>query len=352
MTMFESGRAGRCSRPGSSWFSRRNARERAARAKRITTMLEKIRIPNALQLFLKILVSCVLIGITLNFIQRQALLDKLGAMAWLPFLGAAALMYVSIFVCAVRYYYFVANTSELGPARVVEFYFIGHFFNIFLPGGVAGDAIKAFRVTRHGGGKVFSVMTILMERYLGIFALTVLSLFLMFQGGVGERLPPGARFFLYALLYSGLFGYVTLMTGAYRLLNFSDFLKKHLVTNLDFFGSRMLLGTFGLSLLNQGLYLTLNYLLAVSLNIKLDFSILAPIVAVATILSTLPVSFQGLGIREGIFVYLLKSYNVPEEQALLLGLFTFAVNVLVALPGGALFLLEKSEREPDPGAMS
>ena len=292
---------------------------------------------------LKITISVGLILFIWNYVDSQNLFQKLKDIRLPEFIVAAALMYLSIFICGVRYFIFVRDVSSLKITKVLNLYFIGHFFNIFVPGYIAGDIVKVYQVGKHGGGKVFLAMTILLERYFGIFALSSLSLGLMFYGGVDELLPLQIKITLYILFGGGTLAYIVLLSGAYRLFNFITFLKTHFSDNLDNFGGQKLLVTFGLSLLNQCIYLTLNYFLALSLNIKLDFSVLAPVVAVTTIISTLPVSFQGLGIREGIFVYLLAQYGVSKEQALLLGILTFVVNALVALLGGIFFLAQKKE---------
>jgi hypothetical protein len=55
--------------------------------------------------------------------------------------------------------------------RMVAFYFIGMFFNIFLPTIVGGDAVKAILLARETGAPARSTMSVFMERNVGLFAL-------------------------------------------------------------------------------------------------------------------------------------------------------------------------------------
>jgi hypothetical protein len=56
------------------------------------------------------------------------------------------------------------------------------------------------------------------------------------------------------------------------------------------------------------------------------------------IIMVLPVSINGLGIREGAGVLLFTSVGIPAEQALLVEFLTYLVMVTASLAGGVLFL--------------
>ena len=59
--------------------------------------------------------------------------------------------------------------------RMVAFYFIGMFFNIFLPTIVGGDAVKAILLARETGAPARSTMSVFMERNVGLFALLTIA---------------------------------------------------------------------------------------------------------------------------------------------------------------------------------
>jgi len=57
-------------------------------------------------------------------------------------------------------------SSSRGTIRALGsiVFFIGSFFNTFLPGLVGGDAIKAFYLYKHSG---ISLASVFMDRYIG-----------------------------------------------------------------------------------------------------------------------------------------------------------------------------------------
>jgi uncharacterized membrane protein YbhN (UPF0104 family) len=82
-----------------------------------------------------------------------------------------------------------------------------------------------------------------------------------------------------------------------------------------------------------------------------DFLAFMPAVILAT---TLPVSFGGWGVREGLLVVLLGRVGVPAADALALSLLFGAGNALCGLPGLAAWLLAErlSPAPPMPVAIA
>jgi hypothetical protein len=76
------------------------------------------------------------------------------------------------------------------------------------------------------------------------------------------------------------------------------------------------------------------YLLAVALNINIDFITIGWIRSVIIIFTTLPISFSGIGVREGGFMILLAPYGVPNEKSLALAFLVFATVLFLAVIGG------------------
>jgi uncharacterized membrane protein YbhN (UPF0104 family) len=80
------------------------------------------------------------------------------------------------------------------------------------------------------------------------------------------------------------------------------------------------------------------YLLALSLNLSVSILVFGWIGSVVTIFSMVPVSFLGIGIREGIFIYLLGFYGVEPPVAVALSFLTFFKLLIIAFSGGLLEL--------------
>ena len=77
-------------------------------------------------------------------------------------------------------------------------------------------------------------------------------------------------------------------------------------------------------------------LLAASLEIHLDLMTWGWIRSAVILVTLLPISVAGLGIREGAMLYLLSSYGVPEEQAMAMAFLVFGTVLLFLTMGGLL----------------
>lgn len=58
-------------------------------------------------------------------------------------------------------------------------YYMGYTFNYFLPGGIAGDVIKTGYIIKEGGKKSNSVLSILIDRIMGLFSMIILIAILL-----------------------------------------------------------------------------------------------------------------------------------------------------------------------------
>jgi uncharacterized membrane protein YbhN (UPF0104 family) len=83
-------------------------------------------------------------------------------------------------------------------------------------------------------------------------------------------------------------------------------------------------------------------LLAWSLNLDAPAAFFLIFVPVVNIVGMLPVSFSGIGIREGGYWFFLKMVGVDPAGAVALGLLSSVVVLLTGLSGGLVFLLWKN----------
>ncbi len=56
--------------------------------------------------------------------------------------------------------------------RALKLVFIGHFFNVVIPGSVSGDVVKAYYISRHQKNKMGAAMSVVMDRFIGLIVLT------------------------------------------------------------------------------------------------------------------------------------------------------------------------------------
>ena len=88
-----------------------------------------------------------------------------------------------------------------------------------------------------------------------------------------------------------------------------------------------------LSISTQLMGISIYYLFAHMLDIDLSFVIIGWIRTIVVVATMLPVTISGIGVREGMFIYILSQYGIGTEQSLALSFLVFVFTVLI----GGLF---------------
>ena len=71
------------------------------------------------------------------------------------------------------------------------------------------------------------------------------------------------------------------------------------------------------------------YFLAKAMNLDIPYLFVVALLSISAIATLIPISVGGLGVREGIFIYLLATINISKENAVLLSLLDNVVFVAV-----------------------
>ncbi len=302
---------------------------------------------------LKILVSLGLIGFLIWKISPGKLLPYLKDIDPLYIAAAIMAFILSSTLGAFQWFILLSRSGvDLRFPMVLRLYFVGLFFNNFLPANVGGDAVKIFDVSRMGNDpyRVFAIT--LLDRIFGIMGLCVLALaasIALMPAGVIDNL--GLYFLLFAALVVGIAVFMLnrplarlvrrVFTGI-KLWNIGERLK----IILDQLGGvrdikPLIARVIALTLVIQFLRIFTHLLVGKAIGIEMSSTVVLSFflfVPVLGLIMTLPISLNGLGIREGTGILLFASVGIGAEQALLVEFLTYVVMVAVSLLGGLVFL--------------
>jgi glycosyltransferase 2 family protein len=238
---------------------------------------------------------------------------------------------------------------SLAPWDVLRLSFVGLFFNIFFVGAVGGDAVKVVWLATKGHRKTAALLSVLMDRMSGFGALIVCSFLFM-----SLRLDLLMRSALVSGLIKGVFAYlfivVVLMAISFlmsargmtsrlpRRFPLRRMIIEFTEAYLQFvIGWRQTLLASLLSMVMLLAYFLTFYLSARAFGLHVplvDFFALMPAV---DIISALPISLGGFGVREQLFVTLLGDlWGVPAAQAVSISLGGALLSMLWGLFGLAL----------------
>lgn len=225
------------------------------------------------------------------------------------------------------------------PASFVAYYFIGMFFNAFGFGTVGGDVIRGLYLAGCGGRRALALNTVLADRVSGLVVLLGVALAAL---GVWHHYElPGAIYWGVIALSSTLLGGWRLLPWALpKVLNGDSRLRRLVEQDLAPYWNdyRLLAEVSVLSLsfhLSQiGVLIVITHALGLMVPWSYCF-ILGPLV---NIVAAIPVSLNGLGVREGGYVFFLSHIGVSRESAIAFALTWFAVVMLAGMVGGVVYV--------------
>jgi len=242
--------------------------------------------------------------------------------------------------------------------RMVAFYFIGMFFNIFLPTIVGGDAVKAILLARDTGSPARSTMSVFMERNVGLLALLTVATAAAFVA------PPvdvkGFNLLQLTLLVFAAFIFANIVLAnrpAYRLVDYlvaltplarirsrAASLYEAILPYREARWRGLLGAATAQSFLFQAAVILVVFLNANALGFSLSVPALAVFVPLISLAGMLPISVNGLGIREALYLLLFGRIGVPADAAVSMALLYFAVTLAASLPGGVVYALQRGPR--------
>ena len=319
-------------------------------------------------LLMKTAISIALIAVLVQRISGDDLWRTLRDPEW-GWLCAAVLVFgLSALGGAVQWTW-ILDIPGISVSRreMIRLYFIGLFFNNFLLGNVGGDAVKIYDLGRRRQRTVGVLCGTLLDRVIGLSGLTLLAM-LAFPAALllDLSLPPFAPLLVAMAVWLAAL-VVLLSRRVNRLLRrllAATPLNGLIERTADFRSefeiyrrNRMRLARVGLlTLLVQALRIVTHVLVALGLGLAMDpgrvlqLFVLIPLLG---ILVALPISINGLGVREMAAAGLFVSVGVVagEADAVAMEALAYVAMVLVSLGGGVLFLLgsraARGNRDPD-----
>lgn len=261
---------------------------------------------------------------------------------------------LSIFLMAIRWQIILAHYDQpIKLSRLFGFYLVGLFFNNFLPTSIGGDIARIYKVIGDTDNRTTAFSSVIIERVLGIAATLFLSITSLYY--VSNYFKDDRILYISLALFVMILSFFILITrdrpvefllnifDKITLLNFGEKINKlieaiHLLKEKR----RIFVWVFLLSIFAQVAVVFMNYALVIALQIEVDLLYLFLAVPITFILTMLP-SINGVGIRDGGFVFLLGKVGVSGAAAISLSFMNVLLPMITSIPGGILFLIQKKK---------
>jgi uncharacterized membrane protein YbhN (UPF0104 family) len=262
---------------------------------------------------------------------------------WLAAVGVLVLTQV---VSAIRWRIVAqALGFERTVAQLTGFYFIGMYFNLLLPTSVGGDVVRAWYLDGRSGRRLAAFAAVFLDRLSGLLVLLALACLAVTLSPLD--LPVWIPWSVWALCAAILGGVAALpLLAGY--MKQGELRTQQVKTVLATFRQpRLFLISTVLSIFVQVANVLLVCLVGVALHATIPPSFYWVFVPMVSLLTLLPISVNGMGVREGGTALLLAPLGVGHDTAVTLAFLWFAVHAATSLLGGGVYLFG---RFPKPGA--
>ncbi|NKB48654.1 MAG: flippase-like domain-containing protein [Alphaproteobacteria bacterium] len=221
---------------------------------------------------------------------------------------------------------------------------IGWFFNQTLPSTIGGDAVRVYLAYRTGITKTGAIHGILLDRLMGLFV--VLALATIFLAPLLAGLDVDfQKWFLIAFIVAGYGGYAVLfLVSAGFATRLDNIRLGKLLRDL----SRAARATL-LSLSPGGIILVISvvlqivqiasvYAIAVAVGVEVGFTAIMIALPAVLLVSSLPISLAGWGVREQSMVLALGAMGMGSTDALAISVLLGLSWIVIGLPGALVWL--------------
>jgi uncharacterized protein (TIRG00374 family) len=286
------------------------------------------------------------------------------------FLAGVAVYFLVQALSAYRWYLLLPPQGiSVSYSRILSYYFLGMYFNFFLPSAIGGDVFRIYYLNKETARLSASTASVFLDRDIGMGGLLlVATVVATFAGTTFQGVPLAPLFALVGLAFL-LANIAIFYRPTYNLIHRllvllkrkrADEKVQRIFDSVNCYRGRwgLLIVTILLSIGVQVGCVFVNTLSAQAIGLKtqhgwIDFLVFVPAIG---LISMVPLSVNGTGWREASYLLFFQSVNRDADaahaaaQAATLSLLWLGAVVITSLPGGVIYILRgarKDDRPPD-----
>jgi glycosyltransferase 2 family protein len=282
--------------------------------------------------------------------------------ASLPWLAAALVLYlVVILISAWRWHRLLdAQHVHATYAHLTGSFLVATFFNNFLPSNIGGDVIRIRDTAEAAGSKTRAATIVLLDRAIGLLGLifvAALGATIATELGDSEPFNPtwlwlgmgaGSVVIVFVLFYPKMIGTLLKPLKMFH-QEWVGLQISRLVHAMEKFAQApwTLLQCFCGALVVQAVMMGFYAATAYAMNIPMPLVHLAVLIPMSFVVQMLPLSVNGFGLRESIFVFYFTRLGLPKESAIALSFLGQALIMLFSMSGAVVMALRRKPAAAD-----
>lgn len=216
-------------------------------------------------------------------------------------------------LAAVRLNIYFSNIGvRLATGQNIKLYWLGMFYNLFLPGSISGDAYKVVLLAKkYDIPYKKTTAAVLLDRFSGLLGL-------------------GLILAIYTIIVLNDHLYITIIIAGAIIAVVGLFftIKKWFKDFITSFYPTLFLG-----ILVQASQVVCAYLIMAALGIPAHVTEYIFLFLVSSVVSVLPLTIGGLGIREVVFLEGSKFFGLIQETSVLISLLFYLITLLTSAAG-------------------
>lgn len=291
-----------------------------------------------LKKIIKIIFSITLFVAVLCFVDFNNLYQSFKLIPWYYILVIIVGYGLGQVISAAKWYFILRETHiDVSFKKVLVSYYTGMFVNSFALGILGGDLARALLVSNKTN-KTEAMASVFADRLQGLAVLALLGTFcaLIFDNSINQNFLILLAVIEVVAIFVWFFG--------------SDIVLKLLPHNNKFYpkiesasksfprAPKVLLLITFISVAFHLLQVFLHYVMGVGIGVDISFVLLLATIPFVNILTSLPFSWQGLGVREAGYIYFLSAVLTKEEIVIFGAIWLLAVTINSLLGGVIAFL--------------
>ena len=301
----------------------------------------------------KFAVSGLLIAVVFRNIDLDSLAERFAGQSrgWL--IAAATVTITQMLLAGLRWDQIIRGLRARVPLEtVIRVTYIGTFFNSWLLGSAGGDVARAVLAPEGGIGRIKIIYSVLFDRVLTLagLGLVILPVMALNVGPLARSLPVFASLAVAALPFIGLTAIAVIapLIGGRASAVMLRIRELGLSWRLLCQAPGRLGAALAIAAASQVAIPAIAFSLGRAQHLDVSFFDFVVLIPPVVLLSALPISIGGWGVRENAMIIALAPIGVAAGSALLIAVQLALLASLLSLPGGAIWMRRYLGRPPPP----
>lgn len=325
--------------------------------------INKITASRNAKVWAKILISCALISVFVYSYDLSKLWGLLSGLNIPLYLISLYLVISGVFLSTFKWSILLKVLGITLPyLQLLRLYYIGCFFNMFLPGAISGDIMRLELFRKKTGRLMRGGISVITERFSGILALwAIASVSFLFNHELFSGLSIRYLLFIIVLITSITLVSILFFSTTKKVLYFiaskleslnltiasNPFRKILVLADVMISSKHSMIKVFIISLVFQILSIVVKIIISLALGVEIDWWLFFLLTPITTTLLMIPITFQGIGLREWSHVVLFGMVSVPTHDILAVSTLVFSLIIVNSLFGGIVYILPFDQQAAD-----